>query len=241
MKIFLTGGSGYIGSVMTRELLNAGYDVTVFDRFWFGEESLADVKDQINIIRGDIRTMKKSDVRGQDVVIDLAAMSNDPAGELDPKLTESVNHLGRVHVAQLSREVGVGKYLAPSSAGNYGQSDDEVNEGSPVNPITTYTIANDRWEKEILPMSTKPKVPTAKKADRAWEHDVAAMKTKNFCVSVFRQSTVYGVSWKMRFDILVNDFTLQVFKDKKIKIKGTEWNIDPLCMSGILAKPLLKG
>ena len=204
MKIFLTGGAGYIGSVLTRELVDAGYDVTVYDTFYFGEEALNDVEDKVRLIKGDIRKIKMEDLRGQDVVIDLAAMSNDPAGELDPKLTESVNHLGRVHVAKLSKEVGVKKYIAPSSAGNYGWSEKPVNETSPVSPITAYTIANHKWEQDILPLADK-----------------------NFCVTVLRQSTVYGVSWRMRFDIIVNDFTLQVFRDKKIRIKGNGMEFRP--------------
>lgn len=204
MKIFLTGGAGYIGSVLTRQLVDAGYDVTVYDTFYFGKETLKDVENKVKTIKGDIRKMKKEDLFGQDVVIDLAAMSNDPAGELDPKLTESVNHLGRVHVAKLSKEVGVKKYIAPSSAGNYGWSEKPVNETSPVSPITAYTIANHRWEQDILPLADK-----------------------NFCVTVLRQSTVYGVSWRMRFDIIVNDFTLQVFRDKKIRIKGNGMEFRP--------------
>ena len=204
MKILLTGGAGYIGSVLTRELVAAGYEVTVYDTFYFGEETLDDVRDMIKLVKGDVRKIKAEDIRGQDVVIDLAAMSNDPAGELDPKLTESVNHLGRVHVAKLSKEVGVKKYIAPSSAGNYGWSEKPVNETSPVSPITTYTIANHRWEQDILPLADK-----------------------NFCVTVLRQSTVYGVSWRMRFDIIVNDFTLQVFRDKKIRIKGNGMEFRP--------------
>ena len=204
MKVFLTGGAGYIGSVLTRELLDAGYDVTVYDTMYFGERALEDVKDKVNIINGDIRHITESYLRGQDVVIDLAAISNDPAGELDPKLTESVNHLGRVKVARLSKRVGVKKYIAPSSAGNYGYSDVEVDETSPVKPITTYTLANHAWEQEILPMASK-----------------------DFCVTVLRQSTVYGVSWRMRFDIIVNDFTLQVFRSNKIKIKGDGMEFRP--------------
>ncbi len=227
MRIFLTGGAGYIGSVMVRELLAAGYDVTVFDTMFFGPESLEDVKDQIKLIKGDIRKITPQDIRGADVVIDLAAMSNDPAGELDPKLTESINHLGRVNVARISQKVGVEKYIAPSSAGNYGQNDKPVDETSEVRPITAYTIANDRWEREILPMAAKTKAPTAKIADREWENEVLPMTSKDFCVTVLRQSTVYGVSWRMRFDIIVNDFTLQVFRDKKIKIKGNGMEFRP--------------
>lgn len=204
MKIFLTGGAGYIGSVLTRELVDYGYDVTVYDTFYFGEEALDDVKDRVKLVKGDIRDITERDLQGQDVVIDLAAMSNDPAGELDPKLTESVNHLGRVNVARLSKKVGVKKYIAPSSAGNYGWSEKPVNETSPVSPITIYTMANHNWEQDILPMADK-----------------------NFCVTVLRQSTVYGVSWRMRFDIIVNDFTLQVFRDRKIRIKGNGMEFRP--------------
>jgi len=204
MKIFLTGGAGYIGSVLAKELSNRGYDVTVYDTLYFGEQALWDIKDQIKIIKGDIRKITKNDLVGQDVVIDLAAISNDPTGELDPKLTESVNHLGRVNVARLSKKAGVKRYIAPSSAGNYGWSDSPVDETSPVNPITTYTIANDAWEKDILPMADK-----------------------SFTVTVLRQATVYGVSRRMRFDIIVNDFTLQVFRDNKIKIKGDGMEFRP--------------
>ncbi len=204
MKIFLTGGAGYIGSVLTRELVDAGYDVTVYDTFYFGKEALDDVKDRIKIIQGDIKKITEKDLEGQDCVIDLAAMSNDPAGELDPLITESVNYRGRVNVAILSKKVGVKKYIAPSSAGNYGWSEKPVNETSPVAPITTYTISNYKWEQSILPMADK-----------------------NFCVTVLRQSTVYGVSWRMRFDIIVNDFTLQVFRDKKIIIKGNGMEFRP--------------
>ena len=184
--------------------MNAGYNVTVFDTFFFGEQSLKDINDQIEIIKGDIRTMEPRVLEGVDVVIDLAALSNDPAGELDSRLTYSINHLGRVHVAKLSKKKGVKKYIAPSSAGNYGVSKDWVNEKSPVNPITTYTRANSAWEEDILPL-----------ADRA------------FSITILRQSTVYGVSPKMRFDIIVNDFTMQVFRDKKIKIKGNGMEYRP--------------
>ena len=204
MNIFLTGGGAYIGSVLARELVKSGYKVTVYDTFYFGEEVFNDVRDQLRVIRGDIRNITSDVLRGQDVVIDLAAISNDPAGELDPRLTESVNYLGRVNVAKLAKKVRVERYIAPSSAGNYGWSQKPVNEESEVNPITTYTISNHKWEQDILPMADN-----------------------NFSVTVLRQSTVYGVSWRMRFDIIVNDFTLQVLRDGKIKIKGNGMEFRP--------------
>ncbi len=204
MKVFVTGGAGYIGSIMTRELVHSGYDVTVFDAMYFGEEKLDEVKDQIKIIKGDIRKIDPKLLEGQDAVIDFAAIPNDPVGELAPDYTNSVNHIGRVGVARISKQKGVKKYIAPSSAGNYGQSKEPVTEESPVAPITIYTKANHAWEQEILPM-----------------HD------KNFCVTVLRQSTVFGVSPRMRFDIIVNDFTLQAWRDKKIRIKGNGMEFRP--------------
>lgn len=204
MNVLLTGGGGYIGSVLTRKLVKSGYRVTVYDTFYFGEEVLNDVRDQIRVTRGDIRSITSEVLRGQDVVVDLAAISNDPAGELDPRLTESINYLGRVNVAKLAKKVRVNRYIAPSSAGNYGWSEEPVNEESEVNPITTYTISNHKWEQAILPMADS-----------------------KFSVTVLRQSTVYGVSWRMRFDIIINDFTLQAFRDGKIKIKGNGMEFRP--------------
>ncbi|MCL5238913.1 MAG: SDR family oxidoreductase [Candidatus Marsarchaeota archaeon] len=193
----VTGGAGYIGSVFVRELLNKGYDVTVLDTLFFGEDSLADIKDRIKLVKKDIRVANKADMEGAYAVVDFAALSNDPSGELDSLLTYDINHMARTNIAKLSKKAGVQKYLAPSSCAIYGNTEELATEVSPVNPLTAYAKANYQWENDILPLAD----------DR-------------FSVTVFRQSTVYGLSHKMRFDLLVNSFTQQAFLNRRIKIKG---------------------
>ncbi|MCS7308507.1 MAG: NAD-dependent epimerase/dehydratase family protein, partial [Aquificaceae bacterium] len=107
MKILVTGGAGYIGSILVRELLNKGYNVIVLDRFFFGKESLKDVEDKVKIVKNDIRWFDPEFLDGVDVVLDLAALSNDPSGELDPSKTIEINYKGRVRVANLSKKRGV--------------------------------------------------------------------------------------------------------------------------------------
>lgn len=204
MRILVTGGAGYIGSVFLREILDKGYDVTLVDTLFFGEDSIKDIKDRIRLVKKDIRDLEASDIRGADAVVDFAAMSNDPAGELSSELTYLINHLGRYRVAKLAKQEKVARYIAPSSCAIYGVTDGIADENSPVHPLTAYA-----------------------KANYAWENDIAKLADDKFCVVTLRQSTVFGVSYKMRFDLLVNNFTLQVFKNKKIKIKGDGMEFRP--------------
>ena len=195
MKVLVTGGAGYIGSILVRELLRKGYSVRVVDTFFFGEDSLREVSDQIEIVKGDIRSY--SDFNGIDAVIDLAAISNDPSGELDPKLTESINYKGRVRIARLAKKNGVKRYVLPSSCAIYGVATSVADENSPVNPLTTYA-----------------------KSNHACENDVLQLADQNFTVAILRQATVFGFSYKMRFDTLVNSMTMDIFVQKKIILKG---------------------
>lgn len=195
MKVLVTGGAGYIGSMLVRELLEKGYSVKLLDTFFFGKESISDISDQIEIIEGDIRDY--SQIEGVDAVIDLAAISNDPSGELNPKLTESINYKGRVRMAKLAKKHGVKRYILSSSCAIYGVSNGVANENSPVHPLTTYAKSNYMWEQEVLPLADK-----------------------NFIVTGLRQATVFGFSYKMRFDTLVNSMTMDMFVSQKIKLKG---------------------
>jgi len=204
MKVLVTGGGGYIGSVLIQMLLERGYKVECLDRFFFGRETLSHVAGDPNleIIKDDIRWFNPNILRGVDAVMDLAALSNDPAGELDPSKTMEINYKGRVRVATLAKKYGAERYILASSCSVYGFQDEVVNERSPTNPLTTYAKANVLAEQETLPLADK-----------------------NFCVTALRQATVYGLSPRMRFDLAINGMVLGFYKHGKIPIMrdGTQW------------------
>ena len=202
MNVLVTGGAGYIGSILSRLLLKEGYNVTVLDRLFFGKDSTKDIEDQITLIKDDIRFFDPEHLNGIDSVFDLAALSNDPCGELDPEKTMDINYKGRVRVANLAKKHGIKKYVFASTCSVYGFQDGFINEESTLNPLTTYAKASVMAEKEILPLVDK-----------------------NFSATVLRQATVYGLSRRMRFDLAINGMTLGYFKNGKIPIMrdGTQW------------------
>lgn len=204
MQILVTGGAGYIGSVLIKELLHDGHRVKCLDRFFFGKESLADVLSNPNLelIKDDIRWFDPKVLKNVDVVMDLAALSNDPAGELDPAKTFDINYLGRIRVARLSREYGVKRYILASSCSVYGFQDGIIDEGSQVNPLTSYAKATRKAEGDILPLSDS-----------------------KFSATALRFATVYGYSGRMRFDLAINGMVLGLFKNPKIPVMrdGTQW------------------
>lgn len=199
MKILVTGGAGYVGSVVIPQLIAEGHFIKCLDRFFFGSEYLSGKKfaGKVELIRDDIRWFDSKILEGIDAVIDMAALSNDPVGELDPIKTYEINHLGRARVANLSKNAGVKQYILASSASVYGQQNNIVNEHSEVNPITDYSKANRKAELDVLPMNDD-----------------------SFNVTVLRFSSVYGISPRMRFDLAVNSFALELYKTGKISVKG---------------------
>jgi len=204
MKVLVTGGAGYIGSTLVELLLDRGYEVTCLDRLFFGRESLKSVMNnpKFRVVQDDIRWFDPKILEGVDVVLDLAALSNDPAGELDPQKTLEINYKGRVRVARLSKEKGVERYILASSCSVYGFQEGFLNESSPTDPLTTYAKANLLAEREILPLADD-----------------------KFTASALRQATVYGLSPRMRFDLAINGMTLGFFKKGKIPIlrDGNQW------------------
>ena len=196
--ILVTGGAGYVGSVLVPALLENGYRVKCLDRFFFGDDHLVSLKNEnLELIYDDIRWFDGKLLDDVDVVLDLAALSNDPVGELNPEKTFEINHLGRSRVAKLSKERGVPKYILASSASIYGQQKEIVNEESPVNPLTAYS-----------------------KANRGAELDVLTLNDDNFVVSVLRFSSIYGLSPRMRFDLAVNSLVLDLYNTGKITVYG---------------------
>ena len=203
MHVLVTGGAGYIGSVLTELLLERGYEVTILDRFFFGD-TIADLRvhPKLHIVRDDVRWWAEGGLRGIDAVCDLAALSNDPAGELDPAKTLEINHEGRARICRLAKQAGVKRYVLASSCSIYGFQDAVVDETSAINPLTTYAVANRRAEEATL-----------------------ALASRDFTVTAVRQATVYGPSRRMRFDLAINGMTLALFKNGSAKIlrDGTQW------------------
>jgi nucleoside-diphosphate-sugar epimerase len=202
VNVLVTGGAGYIGSVMSRILLEKGYNVTILDRLFFGTDSIKDITDQITLIKDDVRFFKPELLKGVDAVFDLAALSNDPCGELDPEKTLGINYRGRVRVANLAKKYGVKKYVFASTCSVYGFQEGLINEESGLNPLTTYAKASMMAEKEILPLADK-----------------------DFSAAVLRQATVYGFSYRMRFDLAINGMVLGYYRNGKIPIMrdGKQW------------------
>src|SRR5689334_18272803 len=143
--ILVTGAGGYIGSTLSAMLLGAGYRVIGLDRYFFGVDFLSDLfaNPRFTAVKKDIREIQPSDFGGVYGVCDLAALSNDPCGDLDPGLTDSINHRGRVCVARAARQAGVERYVLASSCSVYGQaSEADLNENSIAKPLTVYAKAN---------------------------------------------------------------------------------------------------
>ena len=202
MNVLVTGGAGYIGSVMSRILLEKGYDVTCLDRLFFGTDSTKDIADRITLVKDDVRWFNPEILKNVDAVFDLAALSNDPSGELEPRKTLDINYKGRVRVARLAKKYGAKKYVLASTCSVYGFQEGIITEESGLNPLTTYAKANMMAEKEVLPLADK-----------------------TFSVTVLRQATVYGFSYRMRFDLAINGMVLGFYRNGKIPIMrdGKQW------------------
>jgi nucleoside-diphosphate-sugar epimerase len=199
-KVLVSGGGGYIGSVLCRELLGAGHEVVCLDRFFFGTgpvDQLAEVPG-FQLLRADIRTATPDMLAGVDAVMDLAGISNDPACELDPELTEGINVVGSLHLARLARDAGVSRYIYSSSCSVYGAGGDGVmDERSALHPVSLYAEAKVKTEQGLL-----------------------AMGGGGFTVTILRNATAYGLSPRMRFDLLVNIMTAYAVTRGKIFILG---------------------
>lgn len=202
-RILVTGHNGYLGSVMGPYLLRAGYDVVGLDTRYFGECTLVRDAAEIPTIARDIRDLGPRDLEGFSAVIHLAALSNDPIGNLNEGWTEEINFRASVSLARLAKAAGVERFLFSSSCIMYGMSDAAVvTEDSPLDPKTEYA---------------RSKV----KAERA----IAELAGGGFSPTFLRNGTVYGASPRMRFDTVFNDLIGAAVTTKKVIVHsdGKPW------------------
>jgi nucleoside-diphosphate-sugar epimerase len=197
--VLVTGAGGYIGSVLCKDLVDHGYRVVAFDRYFFGVETLRDIDGaSLTIVKKDIRDIEERDLEGVHAVADLAALSNDPSGELDPDITDGINYAGRLRVADKAKRAGVERYVLSSSCSVYGHGKGvQVDETVKPQPLTTYARANLRAETETL-----------------------GLADGRFCTTALRNATVFGLSPRMRFDLVVNLMTLHAVEKGRITIMG---------------------
>ena len=204
MRVLITGHNGYIGSVLAPLIRAAGHDVVGLDTFLFEGGTFGDDGGpQIDALRMDLRDVQVSDLRGFDAVMHLAALSNDPLGDVNPQCTYDINHLGSVRLARLAKEAGVPRFIFASSCSLYGVAGDEMlTEDAAFNPITPY------GESKVL-----------------FERDVAKLAADGFSPTFLRNSTAYGVSPRLRADVVVNNLVAIAFTTGEVVIQsdGTPW------------------
>ena len=223
MRILLTGHNGYIGAVMVPMLLAAGHDVVGLDSDLFAACTFGSGLETIPAVTSDVRDVAPGDLAGFDAVIHLAGLANDPLGDLSPDITFEINHAASVRLARLAKAAGVPRFLFSSSCSNYGAAGEAlVNEEAELRPLTPYATSKVRVEQ-----------------------DVAKLADATFSPTFLRNATAYGVSPRLRFDLVLNNLVAWAFTTGRVHIKsdGSPWrpivHIEDICRGflAVLAAP----
>ncbi|MBN1464486.1 SDR family oxidoreductase [candidate division KSB1 bacterium] len=204
MRVLVTGHKGYIGTVMVPMLLAQGYDVVGLDsdlyrQCTFGDDGIARVPELLM----DIRDVGLADLFGYDAIIHLAALSNDPLGDLNPQLTCDINYRASARLARLAKKAGVRRFLFSSSCSTYGAAgDDLLTECAAFNPVTPY------GRSKVLA-----------------EQAIAKLADANFSPTFLRNATAYGVSPRLRFDLVLNNLVSWAYTTSHVHLKsdGSPW------------------
>jgi len=203
MRVLITGHNGYIGSVLTPLVQKAGHQVVGLDSFLFEGGTFGRDVARVDALNIDLRDVSVTDLCGFDAVMHLAALSNDPLGDVNPQCTYDINHVASVRLARQAKVAGVRRFIFASSCSLYGVAGDEMlTEDAAFNPITPY------GESKVL-----------------FERDVAELADDNFSPTFLRNSTAYGVSPRLRADVVVNNLVAVAFTTGEVLIQsdGSPW------------------
>ena len=203
MRVLLTGHLGYIGTILAELLSDSGHQVVGLDSGLFEQCTFGEPRRQFPSIRKDIRDASPADLEGFDAVLHLAGLSNDPLGNLNPNLTYEINHKASVHLAECAKQSGVERFVFSSSCSTYGAAGDKIlDESAEFNPVTPYGTS------KVLV-----------------ERDVAKLADTCFSPTFLRNATAYGVSPRLRFDLVLNNLVAWAFTTGRVYIKsdGTPW------------------
>ena len=198
--VLVTGGAGYIGSVLVRKLLDRGYRVRIVDRLIFGDKSIKEIRKNIDLIIADIRNIPLKALKDVFAIIHLAGFSTDPTSQYDPRLTDMINHIATENLAKMARSLGIKRFIYASTCSVYFTLNTPLDppfykETEHVNPISSYSFTK-RCSEQVL-----------------W-----AMTNNDFQPTILRKGTLYGLSPRMRYDLVFNSFAKDAYFKKLLTV-----------------------